>query len=125
LRGEPITLYGDGSQTRSFCYVDDLVRGIDLFMKQDDGFPGPMNFGNPVEVTIRELAETIVRMTGSRSTIVFQPLPADDPERRRPDIDAARERLAWEPITDLAKGLAQTIDYFSHRLSRERVAAGP
>ena len=118
LRGEPITLYGDGSQTRSFCYVDDLVRGIDLFMKKDDGFTGPMNFGNPVEVTIRELAEAIVKLTGSRSEIVFKPLPADDPERRKPDIGMARERLGWEPITDLAKGLAQTIDYFSHRLSR-------
>ena len=124
LRGEPITLYGDGSQTRSFCYVDDLVRGIDLFMKNEDGFAGPVNFGNPTEVTIRELAETIVRMTGSRSSIEFQPLPADDPERRKPDIGAARERLGWEPITDLAKGLVQTIDYLSHRLSREGNAVG-
>ena len=124
LRGDPITLYGDGSQTRSFCYVDDLVRGIDLYMTKDDGFPGPINLGNPTEVTIRELAETIVRMTGSRSSIEFQPLPADDPERRKPDIGAARERLGWEPITDLAKGLAQTIDYFSHRLSREGNAVG-
>jgi UDP-glucuronate decarboxylase len=119
LRGEPITLYGDGSQTRSFCYVDDLVRGIDLFMKKDDGFPGPVNFGNPVEVTIRELAEAVVKLTGSRSEIVFKPLPADDPERRKPDIGAARERLGWDPITDLAKGLSQTIDYFAHRLERE------
>jgi UDP-glucuronate decarboxylase len=119
LRGEPITLYGDGSQTRSFCYVDDLVRGIDLFMKKDDGLPGPVNFGNPVEVTIRELAETIVRMTGSRSLIAYRPLPSDDPERRRPDISVAQQRLGWNPITDLSKGLAQTIDYFSHRLSRE------
>jgi UDP-glucuronate decarboxylase len=119
LRGDPITLYGDGSQTRSFCYVDDLVRGIDLFMKKDDGFTGPMNFGNPVEVTIRELAETVVRLTGSRSELVFKALPADDPERRKPDIAAARERLGWEPITELAKGLSQTIDYFAHRLARE------
>jgi UDP-glucuronate decarboxylase len=124
LKGEPITLYGDGSQTRSFCYVDDLVRGIDLFMKSDDGFTGPMNFGNPVEVTIRELAETIVRMTGSRSELVYKPLPADDPERRRPNIDQAKTRLGWAPITDLAKGLAQTIDYFSHRLAREGSVAG-
>jgi UDP-glucuronate decarboxylase len=119
LRGDPITLYGDGSQTRSFCYVDDLVRGIDLFMKKDDGFTGPMNFGNPVEVTIRELAETVVRLTGSRSELVFKALPADDPERRKPDIASARERLGWEPITELAKGLSQTIDYFAHRLARE------
>jgi UDP-glucuronate decarboxylase len=124
LKGEPITLYGDGSQTRSFCYVDDLVRGIDLFMKSEDGFPGPMNFGNPVEVTIRELAETIVRMTGSKSELVYKPLPTDDPERRRPNIDQAKSRLGWAPITDLAKGLAQTIDYFSHRLAREGSGAG-
>jgi UDP-glucuronate decarboxylase len=124
LKGTPITLYGDGSQTRSFCYVDDLVRGIDLFMKADDSFPGPMNFGNPVEVTIRELAETIVRMTGSRSEIVFKPLPADDPERRKPDIGSAKARLGWEPITDLARGLSQTIDYFSHRLARDGHANG-
>ena len=119
LRGDPITLYGDGSQTRSFCYVDDLVRGIDLFMRKDDGFTGPMNFGNPVEVTIRELAETVVRLTGSRSELVFKALPADDPERRKPDITAARERLGWQPITELTKGLSQTIDYFAHRLARE------
>jgi UDP-glucuronate decarboxylase len=119
LRGDPITLYGDGSQTRSFCYVDDLIRGIDLFMKKDDGFTGPMNFGNPVEVTIRELAETVVRLTGSRSELVFKALPADDPERRKPDITAARERLGWQPITELTKGLSQTIDYFAHRLARE------
>lgn len=118
LRAEPITLYGDGSQTRSFCYVDDLVRGIDLLMKKDDTFPGPVNLGNPVEVTIRELAEVVVRLTGSRSAIVFKPLPTDDPERRRPDISLAKERLSWEPITDLIKGLSQTIDYFSHRISR-------
>lgn len=119
LRGDPITLYGDGSQTRSFCYVDDLVRGIDAFMKADDGFPGPMNLGNPAEVTIRELAESIVKMTGSKSEIVFKPLPHDDPERRKPDTGLATERLGWTPITDLAKGLANTIDYFSHRLARE------
>ncbi len=125
LRGDPITLYGDGSQTRSFCYVDDLVRGIDQFMKKDDEFPGPMNFGNPVEVTIRELAETIVRLTGSSSSIVFKALPADDPVRRKPDISMARERLGWEPITDLTKGLTQTIEYFSHRLSREMPSPRP
>jgi UDP-glucuronate decarboxylase len=120
LRNDPITIYGEGSQTRSFCYVDDLVRGIDLLMKKDDGLPGPVNLGNPTEVTIRELAETIVQMTGSSSEIVRKPLPADDPERRRPDISVVRQRLNWEPITTLQKGLAQTIDYFSHRLARER-----
>jgi UDP-glucuronate decarboxylase len=119
LRGEPITIYGDGSQTRSFCYIDDLVRGIDLYMKRDADGPGPLNLGNPAEVSIRELAETIVRMAGSRSRIEYRPLPADDPMRRRPDIALARERLGWEPMTDLTKGLAQTIDYFSHRLQRD------
>ena len=119
LRGEPITIYGDGSQTRSFCYVDDLVRGIDLFMKKDDGFAGPINLGNPTEVTILELAEAIIKMTNSKSEIVRRALPADDPERRRPDIGAAIERLGWTPITDLSKGLAQTVDYFAHRLARE------
>jgi UDP-glucuronate decarboxylase len=99
--------------------VDDLARGIDLFMKKDDGVPGPINFGNPVEVTIKQLAETIVQMTGSRSQITYQPLPSDDPERRKPDISAAQALLGWNPIIDLDKGLAQTIDYFSHRLSRE------
>ncbi len=122
LRNEPITLYGDGSQTRSFCYVDDLVRAIDLFMKKDDGFAGPMNLGNPAEVSVRELAGTIVRMTGSRSEIIYKPLPENDPVRRKPDISTARERLGWEPITDLTKGLTQTIEYFSHRLSRETPA---
>ena len=112
-------VYGDGSQTRSFCYVDDLVRGINLYMKRDADGPGPLNLGNPAEVSIRELAETIVRMAGSRSRIEYRPLPADDPMRRRPDITLARERLGWEPMTDLTKGLAQTIDYFSHRLQRE------
>ncbi len=125
LRSEPITLYGDGSQTRSFCYVDDLVRAIDLFVKKDDGFAGPMNLGNPVEVSVRELAETIVRMTGSRSEIVFKALPENDPVRRKPDISMAKERLGWEPITDLTKGLTQTIEYFSHRLSREMPSPAP
>jgi UDP-glucuronate decarboxylase len=88
-------------------------------MKRDTEGPGPLNLGNLAEVSIRELAETIVRMAGSRSRIEFRPLPADDPMRRRPDISLARERLGWEPMTDLIKGLAQTIDYFSHRLQRE------
>ena len=123
LRGKPITIYGDGSQTRSFCYVDDLVRGIDGFMKKDDKFPGPLNLGNPAEVTIRELAETIVRMTGSKSEIVSKPLPHDDPERRKPDNTVAQRHIGWEPVTDLAKGLAHTIDYFSHRLTREGLMA--
>ncbi len=123
LRGKPITIYGDGSQTRSFCYVDDLVRGIDGFMKKDDKFPGPLNLGNPAEVSIRELAETIVRMTGSKSEIVSKPLPHDDPERRKPDSSVAQQHIGWAPVTDLAKGLAHTIDYFSHRLTREGLMA--
>ena len=88
-------------------------------MKKDDGFPGPINLGNPTEVTIKQLAETVVRMTGSRSEIIYQPLPTDDPERRKPDIAAAQALLELGAMTDLEKGLSQTIDYFSHRLSRE------
>jgi UDP-glucuronate decarboxylase len=93
-------------------------------MKKEDEFAGPINLGNPVEVTIRQLAECIIQLTGSRSEIVFKPLPADDPERRKPNITVARDRLGWEPITDLTRGLTQTIDYFSHRLAREPAAAG-
>jgi len=112
LRGEPITLYGDGSQTRSFCYVDDLVEGMIAFMEADDDFPGPLNLGNPAECTIRQLAELVVGMTGSRSAIAFRPLPEDDPVQRQPDIGLARERLRFEPAVSLRQGLEPTIDYF-------------
>jgi UDP-glucuronate decarboxylase len=122
LRGEPITLYGEGNQTRSFCYVDDLVDGIIAFMEQDGGGPGPMNLGNPVEFTIRELAEMVIRLTGSSSRIVFNPLPQDDPERRKPDVREAEQRIAWKPKTQLQQGLQQTIDYFSRALGLPKSA---
>jgi len=111
LRNEPITIYGDGSQTRSFCYVDDLVRGI-MAMMDCDGCNGPVNLGNPGEFTILELAEMVIQMTGSKSELVRNPLPKDDPTRRQPDISLAREKLGWEPAVPLAKGLRKTIDYF-------------
>jgi UDP-glucuronate decarboxylase len=111
LRGEPITLYGDGSQTRSFCYVNDLVEGF-LRLMDCEGFTGPVNLGNPHEFTIRELAEEVLRQTGSASPIVVKPLPADDPTRRRPDIALAQERLHWSPSIPLQEGLRHTIAYF-------------
>ncbi len=112
LRGEPLTLYGDGAQTRSFCYVDDLVDGIIGLMDAADENTGPMNLGNPNEFTIRALAETIAEMTGPKSEIVFKPLPEDDPTQRCPDITLAKSVLGWEPTIQLRDGLARTIDYF-------------
>ena len=112
LRDEPITLYGDGSQTRSFCYVDDLIEGLLRLMAQSDEITGPMNLGNPHEITIRELAETVVRLTGSRSQLVFKPLPQDDPTRRCPDITFAKKTLDWFPTVPLEAGLDRTIAYF-------------
>jgi UDP-glucuronate decarboxylase len=112
LTGQEITVYGDGSQTRSFCYVDDLLEGLIRMMDAPDGFTGPVNLGNPSEFSMLELAEKIVGLTGSRSDIVFNPLPQDDPLQRRPDITLARERLHWEPTTGLEEGLKQTIAYF-------------
>ena len=112
LRGEPITLYGDGGQTRSFCYVDDLVDGLVRLMDAPDAVTGPVNLGNPNEITIRTLAETIIEMTGSASTLTYRPLPADDPMQRCPNIGLARQALDWAPTTDLRDGLARTIDYF-------------
>ena len=111
LRGEPITLYGDGQQTRSFCYVDDLIEGMVRMMNQTREI-GPMNLGNPSEFTIRELAELVLRLTGSKSELVFLPLPADDPVRRQPDIAKARAALEWEPTVSLHDGLKETIAYF-------------
>ncbi|MDB5706272.1 MAG: NAD-dependent epimerase/dehydratase family protein [Sphingomonas bacterium] len=113
LNGEPITLYGDGQQTRSFCYVDDLVAGFMAFMDTAPEVSGPINLGNPVEFTIRELAELVVEMTGSKSELVFRPLPQDDPMQRKPDITRARETLGWEPTIPLRQGLVKTIEYFS------------
>jgi UDP-glucuronate decarboxylase len=111
LRQQEITVYGDGSQTRSFCYVSDLVEGLVGLMNRD-GFIGPVNLGNPNETSILEFAERIIRLTGSSSKIVFKPLPADDPRQRQPDITLAREKLGWEPVVPLETGLRATIDYF-------------
>ena len=115
LRGEDITIYGDGSQTRSFCYVDELIDGLMRMMDQDAD-RGPINLGNPTEHTIRELAESVLALTGSASTLVYRDLPADDPVRRRPDITRARALLDWEPRISLAEGLSRTIAYFRDRL---------
>ena len=112
LKGEPLTIFGDGSQTRSFCYVDDLIDGIVRMMESPPEVTGPINLGNPEEFTIRELAETIIRLTGSKSEIVQLTLPPDDPRQRQPDIDLARTTLGWEPKVALEEGLARTVDYF-------------
>jgi UDP-glucuronate decarboxylase len=112
LKGDPITVFGKGDQTRSFCYVEDLVEAFIRLMDTPDDFPGPVNLGNPGEFTILELAETIVRLTGSQSQIVFKPLPQDDPLQRKPDIALARERLGWEPRVRLEEGLRHTIAFF-------------
>lgn len=114
LRGEPLTVYGDGSQTRSFCYVDDTVEGL-LRVMDSDTFD-PINIGNPVEHTVLELAEKVLRLTGSRSSLVRRPLPADDPRRRCPDISRARRELGWQPHVSLEDGLTATIDYFRREL---------
>jgi UDP-glucuronate decarboxylase len=112
LKGEEITVYGDGSQTRSFCYVDDLIEGLIRMMNSPEGFTGPINIGTPQEFTILQLAETLIRMTGSASPIIFRPLPQDDPIQRRPDITLARGKLGWEPKIPLSDGLEKTIAYF-------------
>jgi UDP-glucuronate decarboxylase len=116
LKGEDITIYGDGSQTRSFCYVDDLIQAMTRMMDTPDEFTGPINIGNPQEFTIRELAEHIIRLTESRSRLSFKPLPADDPKQRRPDISLAKEMLGWSPTIELAEGLERTIRYFRGKL---------
>ncbi|MDB5645845.1 MAG: NAD-dependent dehydratase [Methylobacterium sp.] len=116
LRNEDITLYGDGSQTRSFCYVDDLIEGFLRLMETDATVTGPINIGNPGEFTIRQLAELVVELTGSRSEMVFRPLPPDDPRQRRPDITQARAVLDWEPTIPLREGLRKTIAYFEKSL---------
>lgn len=112
LRGTPITLYGDGSQTRSFCYVDDLIEGFVRLMATDDDVTGPINLGNTGEFTIRELAEEVIQLTGSKSELIFEPLPSDDPTQRQPNITRARETLGWEPQIALTEGLKPTIEYF-------------
>ncbi|VAX34627.1 UDP-glucuronate decarboxylase [hydrothermal vent metagenome] len=112
LRGEDLTVYGDGSQTRSFCYVDDLVGGLIKLMNSPDDFTGPVNLGNPAEFSILELAEKIIKLTGSKSRICFKSLPADDPKQRQPDITLAKEKLKWEPTVQMEEGLKRTIKYF-------------
>lgn len=118
LKGEPITVYGDGSQTRSFCYVSDLVAGLIAAMEKPD-FHGPVNLGNPNEMTIAELAKLVISMTNSKSQLKHEPLPKDDPIRRRPDISAATSTLGWKPGVDLKKGLSDTIADFSERMKRK------
>jgi UDP-glucuronate decarboxylase len=112
LRKQDITVFGDGSQSRSFCFVDDLVEGMIRMMNAPDDFIGPVNIGNPNEFSILELAEKVIALTGSKSKIIYRPLPEDDPLQRQPDITLARERLGWEPQTQLEEGLKRTIDYF-------------
>jgi UDP-glucuronate decarboxylase len=116
LRGEPITVYGDGGQTRSFCYVDDMIEGFVRLMATPDDFTGPLNLGNPGEFTIRQLAEKVIELTGSPSRIVQRALPADDPRQRKPDISLAKKTIDWQPRTELATGLKHTIEYFDRLL---------
>ncbi len=115
LKGEDITVFGDGSQTRSFCYVDDMIDGLIKFMGTRDDFTGPVNLGNPKEFSILELAHAVIKLTKSKSRLVFQPLPTDDPKQRKPDISLAREKLNWEPSVSLEEGLKETIQYFRKR----------
>jgi UDP-glucuronate decarboxylase len=117
LRGEDITVYGNGSQTRSFCYVDDLIRGFLLLMETPPDFTGPVNLGNPDEFTVRELADLVIEVTGSRSRLVYKDLPVDDPRQRCPDITLARKRLGWEPSVKLREGLERTARFFEKELS--------
>jgi UDP-glucuronate decarboxylase len=123
LMGEPITIFGEGRQTRSFCYVDDLVEGLIRLMESDETVTGPVNLGNPDEFTIRELAEKVVEKTGTWSSLAFRPLPADDPQQRRPDIGLARRLLRWEPAIRLDEGLDRTIAYFRGLLPDLRATA--
>ena len=119
LRGEDITIYGDGSQTRSFCYVDDLIEGMVRMMNSRPEFTGPVNIGNPGEFTIKELAEKVIEKTGSSSTLIYKPLPADDPLQRQPNIALAKKELGWEPTVMLDQGLDRTIEYFKGLMARE------
>ena len=116
LRGEDITIFGDGQQTRSFCYVDDLIDGFVALMDTERGFTGPVNMGNPREFTMLELAETVIRLVGGKSKLTFHPLPVDDPKQRKPDISLAQDKLGWEPKVMLEDGLRETIGYFREKL---------
>jgi UDP-glucuronate decarboxylase len=120
LRGEDITVYGEGKQTRSFCYVDDLVRGLVRLAESESDFLGPVNLGNPGEFTVLELAEKVIRLTKSESKIIFNPLPVDDPTRRKPDISLAKSKLGWQPKIDLEEGLLYTINYFISEMNNPR-----
>jgi UDP-glucuronate decarboxylase len=122
LRGEDITIYGDGSQSRSFCYVDDLIEGFVRLMNTPDEVTGPMNLGNPVEFTIKQLAEIVVEIVGAKSRIVYKPLPSDDPKQRQPDISMAKETLGWEPRVALNDGLIKTIAFFEEMLSNRNTS---
>ncbi len=124
LRGQDITLYGDGMQTRAFCYVDDLIEGFVRLMATGDAVTGPVNIGNPHEIPVRELAERVLRITGSASRIVFRPRPVDDPMQRCPDIALARRVLGWEPVVELDRGLGQTVAYFERLLAAGRGVGG-
>jgi UDP-glucuronate decarboxylase len=117
LKGEDITIYGTGQQTRSFCYVDDLIDGMLRFMDSPADFTGPVNIGNPVEFTMLELAESVLRLVGGKSKLTFHPLPSDDPKQRQPNIELAKSALAWEPKVRLEDGLKETIAYFRKLLS--------
>jgi UDP-glucuronate decarboxylase len=119
LRGDDITIFGDGSQTRSFCYVDDMIRGFIALMESEPELTGPVNLGNPGEYTVAELARKVIELTGSAARVVFHPLPSDDPRQRRPDIRIARERLGWAPKVALEQGLTRTIAYFDRLLGEE------
>ncbi len=118
LENKPITIYGDGSQTRSFCYVQDLVNGIRKFMDTPDNVTGPMNLGNPDEYTVKEIAEEVVALTGSKSSIVYKPLPLDDPKKRKPDISLAERTIHWQPQIGLREGLLLTVEYFKTKIGK-------
>jgi UDP-glucuronate decarboxylase len=124
LTNQPITMYGDGKQTRSFCYVDDLIDGLVKLMNTSDEVTGPINLGNPVEFTMLELANVVIELTGSRSAIEFKPLPVDDPKQRQPNIKQARDTLGWAPTVQLREGMAKTVAYFESLLIDGRVGAG-
>jgi UDP-glucuronate decarboxylase len=125
LTNQDITIYGEGNQTRSFCYVDDLVDGLIRLMGTSDEVTGPVNLGNPAEFTIRELAQLVIDLTGSPSKLIFHPLPQDDPRQRCPDISKARELLGWKPTVALRDGLLKTISYFDLLLKHEKSSSSP
>jgi UDP-glucuronate decarboxylase len=111
FQNKPLTIYGEGEQTRSFCYIDDLIKGLVAMMSSDD-FLGPVNLGNPGEFTIKELAHKVIKLTGSKSEIIYESLPSDDPKQRRPDISLAKNKLGWQPEIQLEEGIEKTINYF-------------